>query len=497
MDPTLMEGHSGKCIDFTRMLMTAKSLESTKNNDYISSKNQQLEKKKTHHLPLVMLGWIKSACKTLSCHDGLTTLFKVECENRLFQKFNTYMDARLRLGLSLFSRGDETKEKIAAIQGLSKTEIRLIVNEVTKKLNIKRIEPGQNVGAIAAQSIGEPGTQMTLKTFHFAGVAGMNITLGTPRIKEIIDATKQNSTPIIKAVTTHQGSTKLARSIKGELERKRINQISYDIREITSKSSHHVLIFLDRQIICNSPEITTARDLRIKLLNENNSILNEDAVKIVGPYILQVSQNGFTEYRKRRHTHLTSSNINLPRNTRHELQYLKLKLSNIIIKGANHAKRVIICKGTDKNASTLLIESCEILEIFNSIGINGTHSTCNHILEVEKTLGIEAARSTIISEVHHAMSSYSIRIDRRHKILLADWMTVDGNVLGITRVGIAKVKDSTLMLASFEQPSEHFFDAAFHGKIDNIEGVSESIITGSIIPSGTGIFRLFQDHRTP
>jgi len=95
------------------------------------------------------------------------------------------------------------------------------------------------------------------------------------------------------------------------------------------------------------------------------------------------------------------------------------------------------------------------------------------------------------------MLSYSIKIDRRHEILLADWMTVDSNVLGITHVGIAKVKDSILMLASFEQSSEYFFDAAFHGKIDNIEGVSESIVTGSIIPSGTGIFWLFQNHRTP
>merc|ERR1712054_562872 len=118
------------------------------------------------------------------------------------------------------------------------------------------------------------------------------------------------------------GSTKLARSIKGKLERKKINQISYDIYEIISKSSYYVLIFLDRQIICNSSEIITARDFQIKLLNENIFILNEDAVKIVGPYILQVLQNEFTEYRKRRYIYLISSNMNLPCNMCHELQYL-------------------------------------------------------------------------------------------------------------------------------------------------------------------------------
>merc|ERR1711920_543172 len=105
LDPTLMEGQNGTCIDSTRMLMTAKSLEFIKYCDYTFLKNQKLERKKSS-LPSVILGWIKSACKILSCHDGLIASLKTDCENSLFQKFNIYMDARHRLGLPLSSLGE-------------------------------------------------------------------------------------------------------------------------------------------------------------------------------------------------------------------------------------------------------------------------------------------------------------------------------------------------------------------------------------------------------
>jgi DNA-directed RNA polymerase III subunit RPC1 len=78
------------------------------------------------------------------------------------------------------------------------------------------IVPGEAVGAVTSQSIGEPSTQMTLKTFHFAGVASMNITLGVPRIKEIINATKNISTPIIKAKLLNDRDPTIARLIKGK-----------------------------------------------------------------------------------------------------------------------------------------------------------------------------------------------------------------------------------------------------------------------------------------
>lgn len=99
-------------------------------------------------------------------------------------------------------------------------------------------------------------------------------------------------------------------------------------------------------------------------------------------------------------------------------------------------------------------------------------------------------RSTIIHEIKHTMGAHGMSIDDRHTMLLADCMTYKGEVLGITRFGIAKMKDSVLHTASFEKTADHLFDAAIHGRVDEVTGVSESIIMGIPMPTGTGLFKL-------
>lgn len=132
------------------------------------------------------------------------------------------------------------------------------------------------------------------------------------------------------------------------------------------------------------------------------------------------------------------------------------------------------------------------------LGIVGEHTTSNHVIETAQVLGIEAARRTIINEIQFTMSSHGMSIDPRHVMLLGDVMTYkvrqpkkamsiylrlyyarQGEVLGITRFGVAKMKDSVMMLASFEKTTDHLFDAAAFGKNDRISGVSESIIMGN------------------
>merc|ERR1712001_47709 len=108
------------------------------------------------------------------------------------------------------------------------------------------------------------------------------------------------------------------------------------------------------------------------------------------------------------------------------------------------------------------------------------------------TLGIEAARKTIMKEIQYTMESHGMSIDRRHITLLADLMTCRGEVLGITRHGLAKMKESVLMLASFEKTSDHLFDAAYHGQEDAINGVSECIIMGIPMRVGTGLMEILQ-----
>lgn len=117
------------------------------------------------------------------------------------------------------------------------------------KYNEAIIQPGESVGAICAQSIGEPGTQMTLKTFHFAGVASMNITLGLPRIDEIISATKIIKTPIITAKLVNEKDLISARIVKGRLETTVLGDICQYIKEVYSPSGCYLSIKLDLQAI--------------------------------------------------------------------------------------------------------------------------------------------------------------------------------------------------------------------------------------------------------
>jgi len=173
----------------------------------------------------------------------------------------------------------------------------------------------------------------------------------------------------------------------------------------------------------------------------------------------------------------------------YDVQTLKRQLAAIPIKGFSSVCRAVISKDKDQKYN-LLVEGYGLLQVMTTQGIIGHETTSNHIMEVKDVLGIEAARNTIIKEIQYTMSNHGMTIDPRHVMLLGDVMTFKGEVLGITRTGIAKMKDSILMLASFEKTTDHLFDAALYSRKDAVEGVSECIIMGITMPIGTGLFKI-------
>ena len=110
---------------------------------------------------------------------------------------------------------------------ISEKHLREFLRQCLSKYEKAKVEPGSAVGAVGAQSIGEPGTQMTLKTFHFAGVASMNVTLGVPRIKEIINASKVISTPIITCTLVTEDDERAARIVKGRIEKTYLEDVGF------------------------------------------------------------------------------------------------------------------------------------------------------------------------------------------------------------------------------------------------------------------------------
>mmetsp|Transcript_27013 Transcript_27013/g.65619 ORF Transcript_27013/g.65619 Transcript_27013/m.65619 type:complete len:239 (+) Transcript_27013:150-866(+) len=174
-----------------------------------------------------------------------------------------------------------------------------------------------------------------------------------------------------------------------------------------------------------------------------------------------------------------------------KMETLKKALPSVVVCGIPSIKRAVINQ-LDDGRFNLLVEGSSLLDVIAVPGINGTRVTSNHVIAVEQALGIEAARSTIMSEIQYTMASHGMSIDTRHVMLLADVMSFRGEILGITRFGIVKMKTSTLMLASFEMTVDHLFDASVHTRRDDVVGVSECIIMGIPVPLGTGLFKVFR-----
>lgn len=139
-------------------------------------------------------------------------------------------------------------------------------------------------------------------------------------------------------------------------------------------------------------------------------------------------------------------------------QTLRQEIPKVMVKGHKGIERCIISKDKKTLEHKLMVEGTDVRAVMGTRGVAGAQVTSNHIIEVEKALGIEAARNRIMYEIQYTMKEHGMTIDARHVMLLADLMTFKGEVHGITRFGIAKMKDSVFMLASFEKTADHLFE---------------------------------------
>lgn len=453
---------------------------------------------------------------------------------------------------------------------VTRTELLCTLEEALGKFRRAQIQAGEAVGALAAHSLGEPATQMTLKTFHFAGVASMNVTLGVPRIKEIMNASKNISTPIITAPLEMKTNEVVARIVKARLEKTVLGDIARHIREVYTEREAYLEVKLDLEAInaLRLDEVTShsvgkaiqhAPKLRLK--QDHVTVEGRDIIKVRAPVREAASraraarqrakekekeaeraaldgrpasgaiaadsdsdedlaalaakydpdeepdEEDEEEYdaRRRGGRAVHDDYFSIIRSTQRDdtyfcLQALKAALPLVVVQGIPTVSRAVITEDEKRSRKynapkyKLLVEGYDLLRVMGTPGVKARKAQSNHITEMAAVLGIEAARVTIMKELANTYNTYGIGIDQRHLQLLADVMTYRGEILGVTRFGIAKMKDSVLMLASFEKTPDHLFDAAIHSRTDWCKGVSESIIIGAPIPVGTGMFRLLHDH---
>ncbi|CAZ82671.1 unnamed protein product [Tuber melanosporum] len=366
------------------------------------------------------------------------------------------------------------------IMKISEKHLREFLRQCLSKYEKAKVEPGSAVGAVGAQSIGEPGTQMTLKTFHFAGVASMNVTLGVPRIKEIINASKAISTPIITCTLVTEDDERAARIVKGRIEKTYLEDIISYIEDVCSRDDNYISIRLDQETISKLQLELTIDDIVTALVKAKLKIIRQD-IRVIGNRIRIYVHEMAEKDRKRTKD---ESDVFL------RVQNLKRALPRVVVKGYPNAARAVVKKDDKTGKNQILVEGYGLKLCMNTDGVVGTKTKSNSIMEMREVLGIEAARGSIIDEISYTMREHGMDIDPRHMQLLGDVMTYKGEVLGITRFGLAKMRDSVLQLASFEKTTDHLFEAAFHMKSDAVEGVSECIILGQSMSIGTGSFKV-------
>ena len=344
---------------------------------------------------------------------------------------------------------------------LKKAEVEAIIEETVKEYKKALIEPGEAIGTVAAQSIGEPSTQMTLNTFHYAGVAEINVTLGLPRIIEIVDARKNPSTPIMtvyldeKHRHSREKALEVARRIEGTTLENLAREMSLDIL------NYEFVVEID-------PERLQKSGLDMEKIQK----------KLEGSFkSAEFETEGYTLIMRPKKVGKLS-----------DLRKLSEKVKKHRLKGLSGVGKTIIRKEGDEYV--IYTEGSNFKQVLKVPGVDPTRTRTNNIWEIADVLGIEAARNAIIEEIVNTMREQGLEVDVRHIMLVADMMTLDGVILPIGRHGIVGEKASVLARAAFEITTQHLFEAAERGEVDPLNGVVENVLIGQPVPVGTGMVRL-------
>ena len=348
---------------------------------------------------------------------------------------------------------------------VTKKQLEEIIERVLAAYENSRIPACEAAGVVSAQSIGEPGTQMTMRTFHYAGVAEINVTLGLPRLIEIVDARKNPSTPMMTIFLEKEYShdRDKARELAWKIESTYISSLGSMSTDITEMK---IIIGLNK-----------------KALGQRSITVKELAVKIEEELGVPVDTTG--------------DNLTMGPEEPSYRQLLQLgkQLNTITLKGIKGIKRVVIRK-EDSGEYVLYTEGSELKQVLAIEGVDATRTRTNNVNETYDVMGIEAGRAALIHEAKETLNEQGLTVDIRHLMLVSDIMSVDGEVKSIGRHGISGEKASVLARAAFEVTVNHLLDSGIGGDVDELRGVTENVIVGQPIRLGTGNVKLISKKST-
>ncbi|MHA1340990.1 MAG: DNA-directed RNA polymerase subunit A'' [Promethearchaeota archaeon] len=349
---------------------------------------------------------------------------------------------------------------------LTEEQVQLFADEVYVAYQKSIVTPGEPVGTVAAQSIGEPGTQMTLRTFHYAGVQEFSVTQGLPRLIEIVDARKNPSTPLMKVYLEPEYRNEAkAREIHQKIEQLQVSSIALDVE--IDLSDYSLVIYPDQETL--EDKGITLEQIRDKL----KKFKKRGTIEIDYDNYLIIIRPDIEEPQK--------------------LQKIREKIFKTNITGLKGVKRGILVREED-GGYMIQTEGTSLYEVLKIKGVDKTRTLSNHIQEVEEIFGIEAARELIIREALSVLEDQGLDVDIRHLLIMADLMCHTGQILQIGRHGISGSKESILARAAFEVTINQLLKASISGEEEKLKGIPENVIVGQLVPTiGTGAVHLQAD----
>jgi DNA-directed RNA polymerase II subunit RPB1 len=423
-------------------------------------------------------------------------------------------------------------KRLVKEHSLNKLALDNVLGDIENRFMRSQANPGEMVGVLAAQSIGEPATQMTLNTFHFTGISSKNVTLGVPRLKEILNVAMDIKTPsmLVYQEGEHRHSQESAKKLRSLVEHTTLHSVTDSVEIYYDPVIDETVIEADEDMVAayfilpdtgmDDPDIQSKWMLRIvlgrrKLLDKGLTV-SDVATAIKGEFKKELaiifSDNNADEQVIR--IRLVDAGGNKDdENGEEDIMLRKLSdhlLGGLTIRGVEGIDRAFIDHklinveaedgSVQKNADNKLCQEwflntsgTSFKSVLHVPGIDPYRTYTNSFGEIFETLGIEAVRASMARELWSVLSFDGSYVNHRHLALLVDVMCTRGFLMAITRHGINRTDTGALMRCSFEETVEILLDAAAAGEIDDCRGISENVMLGQLAPLGTGSMEVFVD----
>ncbi|KZF22033.1 DNA-directed RNA polymerase II largest subunit [Xylona heveae TC161] len=499
-------------------------------------------------LPSNILRILESAKTIFRIKDGhRSDLHPIEVITRVRELLDKLVIVRGDDPLSKEAQEDATKlfkaqlrsrlayKRLAVEYTLNKLAFQHVVGEIENRFLRSAVAPGEMVGVLAAQSIGEPATQMTLNTFHFAGVSSKNVTLGVPRLKEILNVATNIKTPSMAVY--QEGSNRLnqetAKQLRSAVEHTTLRSVTDTTEIYYDPDIQSTVIDADVDMVesyfiipednADDPSRQSKWLLRIvlgrrKLLDKGLTV-QDVAAKIKENYAKDLavifSDNNADEQVIRIRMIQDHSKDDEDEDLEEDLMLKRLEnhvLDTLTLRGVPGIERAFLnqkprMRINEEDAMIMRTSDPECMEwcldtsgtalgaVLAIPGVDATRTYSNSFVEVLQVLGIEATRAALLQELTQVLAFDGSYVNHRHLALLVDVMTSRGHLMAITRHGINRADTGALMRCSFEETVEILLEAAACGELDDCRGISENVMLGQLAPMGTGELDVYLDQK--